>query len=350
MKKVKLLPFIFSTVIGIFLFVFILIKIGAGNIIDTLTLLKPIPALSAGIVFFIMVCLQSLRWKIILKNMGYLVSFGKIFMARTSGFSVSYLTPMSFFGGEPWRAYFLKQEEGIAIHQSLSSIFIEKIIDLLMGALLFLISFFYLITRPISAQLLIISILILAGIVAVVFWFFKSLKNRKRFISKFTKLIGLHKIKYIQERSDRLQRIEENLSNFFWHQRKNLIVVFLIMTLEIVLSLILFKIIILALGYDLNVMQLIFLRAMTMAATLVPIPAALGISEGGNILAFIIFGVSASVGMAFSLLTRCFFVIEVIIGLIFLSHFGIKLIKNLFIKMFNNGNGNVNNGNEDSKV
>jgi len=338
----KILPFLILTFVGLGLFVFILVKIGAKNILLTLSILSPSTAFIGLAVFFIIVILSVIRWQIILRSLGYKVGIWKLFMAKTSGFAISYLTPMSFFGGEPWRAYFLRKEKNIALHQGLSSIFIEKTMDLLAGAFLVFLAFFYLIIKPVSAQIIVISILLIAGIVAGLFFFFNCLKNEKRFFFIVAKFLGLTKIKYVEEKSDRIRRMENNLFNFFNKDRYTLLMSFLILGLEIFLSLILSKIILISLGSDLSFFQLVLVRSLTLLVSIIPVPAALGVSEGGQAFAFIILGLGATLGVVFSLLIRCFYLLEVVVGLIFLSHFGIKLTQAMFFKVFANGNQDNN--------
>jgi len=62
-------------------------------------------------------------------------------------------------------------------------------------------------------------------------------------------------------------------------------------------------------------------------AYVIPIPGAIGTYELAMAVIFTLLGIGAETGVAFSLIMRCLNIVIVSIGMIFLSHFGIKLTK-----------------------
>jgi len=73
----------------------------------------------------------TLRWKIIIKSqLSQKVSFLDILIARIVGVSINYLTPVVFLGGQPIKAYILKERSKVSLDKVVVSIIIEEVIFL----------------------------------------------------------------------------------------------------------------------------------------------------------------------------------------------------------------------------
>ena len=78
---------------------------------------------------FVQLFVITYRWKLIIESQGDKVSYKKLLAPKFVGFTVSFLTPGMYVGGEPVRAYLLKKNTGIRFSKGLSSIIIDKILD-----------------------------------------------------------------------------------------------------------------------------------------------------------------------------------------------------------------------------
>ncbi len=103
----------------------------------------------------------TMRLKVTLDSFGKKVSLPRFIKQAIAGFSVSYITPASRFGGEPVRIYMLKKESGIDYETSTSAIILDKFVEILGSALYGVIGLFLLsigIDTPIGQLILIINI------------------------------------------------------------------------------------------------------------------------------------------------------------------------------------------------
>ena len=102
--------------------------------------------------------LRRLGWRLAAVLMFYLVIFGldtwgwryaftrhpkapwgTLFLARLAGEAVNYVTPFAWVGGEPVKAYLLRQSHGVPMREGISSVVIAKT-TLAVGLLLFALS------------------------------------------------------------------------------------------------------------------------------------------------------------------------------------------------------------------
>jgi uncharacterized protein (TIRG00374 family) len=98
---------------------------------STLGLLSPPRlALLAGFNLFAMLFFSS-RWWLILRALGYKLPYLPLVGHRMAGFSISYFTPGTQFGGEPLQAYLLQARHGVPPSASLVSISLDKMFELI---------------------------------------------------------------------------------------------------------------------------------------------------------------------------------------------------------------------------
>ncbi|PKO16888.1 MAG: hypothetical protein CVU39_06625 [Chloroflexi bacterium HGW-Chloroflexi-10] len=112
-------------------------------------------ALHAGeiaILLFINIAIFSLftvRWQILLVSMGAKIGFYSLLAYRLVSFGISYFTPGPQFGGEPAQVVLLKQKHGLPTEMALSSVYLDRIIDLLVNLSVLVIGFFWLLAAGI---------------------------------------------------------------------------------------------------------------------------------------------------------------------------------------------------------
>jgi uncharacterized protein (TIRG00374 family) len=214
-----------SLVFGITLFIFVLKQVGWQETWQVLALLSWWQFLLVALVTLIGFLLAAIRWQLILKSQsGHKIPFKKILRARAVGFSLSYLTPAVYFGGEPLRAVVLKEEDGISWDKNIFSIIVDKALELTINALVILIGVIYLFTYfalPNWLNFILISVL---GFSLIGFYFFYSRAFRQKgFLTTLIDFFWLNKIKKIKGMAGNIQKIEGFISVFFSRQPKYLI-------------------------------------------------------------------------------------------------------------------------------
>ncbi|MFB6212876.1 MAG: lysylphosphatidylglycerol synthase transmembrane domain-containing protein, partial [Candidatus Magasanikbacteria bacterium] len=123
---------------------FVLLKsIGPEKIVKTLLEIDIWKLALVVLAYIINLGFFAWRWKRVLKTQDLDINYFSLTEYRFAGFSISYLTPASNFGGEPVMAYLLKEKEEADFPQALSSIIINRLIELLSKVSFITISILY---------------------------------------------------------------------------------------------------------------------------------------------------------------------------------------------------------------
>ena len=135
------------------------------------------------------------RWDVILKSRNIKVPFQKLFIYRIIGTSINFLTPGPRVGGEPTQASLLTKHK-VDFTEGLSTIMIDKIVDVTTSGILFLIGILlvglkYSITQDAEISMLIAAVLF----VAIIILFYYRMLRSKHFFLKIFHILRLDRIK-----------------------------------------------------------------------------------------------------------------------------------------------------------
>jgi uncharacterized protein (TIRG00374 family) len=116
---------------------------------------------------------KAIRWHLLVRSSGSTISLSKIYLFLLIGLMVNNTTP-GRVGGEPVRAYLLRSRDDVPIGQGLSTIFIERIMDLIVLTSMALIGIALiipiLVNSDLSIQLLLLSFIpVVVVIVTLIF-------------------------------------------------------------------------------------------------------------------------------------------------------------------------------------
>jgi len=110
--------------------------------------------------YFINGFVKAARWHLLVRSSGSQISFSRIYLFLLIGLMINNTTP-GRVGGEPVRAYLLRSKDEVPIGQGLSTIFVERIIDLIVLTSMALIGIGLIIplllTSDISIEVLLLS-------------------------------------------------------------------------------------------------------------------------------------------------------------------------------------------------
>jgi len=70
----------------------------------------------------------SLSWYSLLRGAGIATSFRHIVPPLLAGFTVTYLTPSAYLGGEPVRAYWVARDQGVPMARVMATVVVERIL------------------------------------------------------------------------------------------------------------------------------------------------------------------------------------------------------------------------------
>ena len=267
-----------------------------------------------------MMLLHTLKWSVILRSQGCKVPFPKLFVYKLAGFGVSYITPAAHIGGEPVMAYFLTNNHNIEFKKSLSSVVIDKSLDLILNGFFACISILIILANftvsKKTANLMIFSFFAMA---AAIYSFYHLTITEKGFFTTCFRLLRFNKWKVTKKYEKYISGMESHLIYFFKYNKKGFRNAFLTFLLVWILMFFEFKLALLLLGYNASFVAIFIFFSLVGIAYIIPVPAALGALEFGQSSASVMLGISKSVGLALSIIIRSRDMIWVFLGLSYLA-------------------------------
>ena len=251
--------------------------------------------------------------------------------AKMIGLTINYLTPVVFIGGEPVRAYSLKQEAKVPLDKGAASIVIDGAIYLSVVFLFFLIGLAYLFSYfvPPKGFLFVTAGVVIFSITVLYIFYYKTFNGdseEKGFFNFFISILGLNKIKAIRKIEQGINNVEQDISYFFKKQKIKLIIAFSLSAAEVLLVLLTYWLVIYFLGYNSGIKQILSVNALITLIFLVPIPAALGSFEISQAFVFPFLGISPAIGISFSLIIRIINLIMICFGMLVFTHFQLSTL------------------------
>ncbi|MFA6073278.1 MAG: lysylphosphatidylglycerol synthase transmembrane domain-containing protein [Candidatus Woesearchaeota archaeon] len=288
------------------------------------------------IIYYILIQLAMMliltwRWKMILKSQGIThVSMYKLNKYRLVGQGVSFLTPSGKLGGEPIRAGLVSSRENIEFDKALSSVVIDRVIDITAAMLFFVIGLilviFFFVMSKLLVEIVLVASLIVLGLLAI--FNYRMLKGKK-VLHHVYKFFRLHKFKKLKNFEKKLEDVETLIIKFYHQDTKYFYYAMGISLAAWGIMLLEYKIAALIVGQNLTAMQSFLIFSFVGAAYIVPVPMALGSLEASQISAFSIIGISTAAGLALSFLVRLKDLIIAIIGIIILGLYGLNIRKTI---------------------
>ncbi len=321
-----------SLLIGLILFFIALKEIGLENLISALGEVSLIQFLIALGAMFLAFLIGTLRWKIIIDSqLDKPLCFKDVFIPRVVGFSINYLTPVVFAGGQPVKAYIVKERNKCSLEKVIISIILEEAIFLSILFVFVILGVIFLFTSFNLPSLLKNIVFLITFFCSIIFFLFyyrilRKKPDRRGFFTFFIEMLRLDKISAINNIKEKVADIEKEIFYFFKKQRKKLILVSFLTVIEILFLILAYYLIISYLSPGLNLIEVFSINSLINIVYFIPIPAALGSFEWSQALIFNVFGLSLNTGIAFSLIVRILNLILVSIGILLLVHFEVKTL------------------------
>jgi uncharacterized protein (TIRG00374 family) len=325
-------------VLGLVLFIFSLKSVDLARVTSALASLFPWRFFIVfPLIFLAVIVVDTLKWRVIIKS-EFLAppSFLKILGARLVGFSVSYLTPSVFFGGEPFRVYLIKGENDFPTEKAISTVILDKLILFSVSFVFFFLGIFFLfyyLNFPLVVDVFLFLVGLLIGVsVFVLYSKLKKTSFKKGVLVAVLERLYLNKLKAISNNQEKIREVEREIFLFFDKKRKETFRVMGFSFLEVSLLFLSYWLVVYFLGENLDFFQLFAINSMVYLAYFIPFPAALGSFEVAQAFAFGVFGLNPGSGVAFSLIVRGINLIISALGIGVLVWMEIKL---LFQKIIN---------------
>ena len=323
MRKIK--SQFLSAIIGIVIIVFLFWYIRVDEVFKAFSHFSLVNLVLFIIVSIAIMMSLTWKWSIILRSQGYKIPFSKLFIYKLAGFGVSYVTPAAHMGGEPVRAYLLSHNHNIEFKKSLSSVVIDKSLDLSLNGFFACITILIILANfTVSKKAATLMIFGFFAMAAAIYSFYHLTITGKGFFTTCFRLLRLNKWKVTKKYEKDIKGMEFHLIQFFKYNKKAFRDAFLIFLLIWILMFIEYKLALLLLGYNASFAAIFIVFSLVGLAYIIPVPAALGALEFGQSSASALLKISSGIGLALSIVIRGRDMIWVFFGLSYLVLHKIK--------------------------
>jgi glycosyltransferase 2 family protein len=269
----------------------------------------------------------TLKWGLVLHSQGHHVPHHRLFAYRLVGYSVSYLTPTAHVGGEPIRAYLLKREN-IPVNTAFSTVVIDKSVDLMVNVAFFFVGALVVISSVnIANNMKIVLVSLALGLVLLAWMFFVGVFSKQSMFVAIFRFFRLHKIKRLQSIEKNLAQVEKQLEQFYKTKKDYFLVMICFIIILWTLMFLEYRFALLIFGHMATPIQVFLILTGVGLAYAVPIPAAMGSLELGQISAAKVLDLSSATGIALAFLVRTRDLIWTALGLIFLSIYQFNFLR-----------------------
>ena len=332
----KLSLFLMSLFVGIGLFIWIGKTVGWQEIKNAFLVFTGWQGIVIlGLTLLIML-IGNWKWKEILKGENIKISFKNLLNPYLAGFAIMWLAPILFLGGEVFRAYFLKKKNFVSWQKGIASVFIDRILEWTTNLfIIFLGILFFLLMAGIPPKNLVI---ILGGLFLFftggISYFYLKIFKRESIIKFLLRIFGLRNF----SQNSAILDVEKEIFNFFKLKRKSMNKILTLSFLQVGIMYVKAWLLISFLGKDIGFLPVLSILGFYYLATMIPIPASLGIHEAIQTFSFNSLGLGLNTATAFTMIIRGAELIIALVGLIILFRLGVGLIKNALLKdkYFNN--------------
>ena len=250
--------------------------------------------------------LTGFCWWLILRALGCNVSLLNLIGYRLAGFGVSYLTPGPQFGGEPLQVYLLRKRHAIGSATAVASVYFDRLVEL-MANFIFLVAGLW-----VAGMIGMLSGIhggwmwvLLPLLVFLPVGHLAALRMSRYPLTALTRWFQLKVPGEIWSKVARETSQSESQIGLFLRTRpKTLLSVLLVAGLVWVVSVAEFTWTLTFLGAHASLGQSIGILTAVRIAFLMPLPAGLGVLEGGMLIACTAAGLPAAIGLAASLVIR----------------------------------------------
>jgi uncharacterized protein (TIRG00374 family) len=254
----------------------------------------------------IVLVIFSSRWWLILRSQGYKPPYLSITGYRTAAFAISYFTPGTQFGGEPFQVHLLEKRQSVPGSSAVAAVALDKLFELIANFTFLITGIGFIIYRGVfsgstSQALILISFFLILPLAYLAFlWFerFPFTTLVKRLLSWKAKNPRLNRFLPIVNSSER------QISNLLREKPVTILWIFLASGLIWIVSIAEYGIALNLLGARLSLAQIIIALTAARIAFLTPLPGGVGALEASQVLAMQALGLSPALGISISLLIR----------------------------------------------
>lgn len=323
----KRLFFVASFIIGTIVFISVIAGIGLDNIMSIFRKVSVKYLLLFLLTSIVIHIGKTYKWHLIVKSHGVKIGFFRLMMCKFSGIAISFITPIAMMGGGVAMGYLLTKEK-VESHKAVSSVVLDKSFEVMMSLVFTLFGLITILaTSAIPGDTIFLLMIIPIMFIAIIYFMYDRISKRKGIFTSITKVLRLNRLHWFKKYDKMLSKSEDNVAEFLRENKKDSIIALAITAVVWCLMLLEYKFVFLSIGLDVGWAVVFSAIAVVGLTFSLPVPAALGILEGGQASLLSAVGMAAGAGVVLSLIIRVRDMLWTFIGLVYLAMKGLGLAK-----------------------
>ncbi|MBN2141782.1 flippase-like domain-containing protein [Candidatus Woesearchaeota archaeon] len=312
-----------SVLVGVSLLWFVLYKYPFGEVVLAFHNVTWPLILAYLFVSFCIMLTFAVRWKMLLHAQGHDdIPFWDLFSYRVIDYGVSYVTPTGKLAGEPVRAAMCKRN-GIGFREALSSITIDKTIELSFTLVMFAIGcFFLIISRALSVGISLIVALLCAFLLFLIWKFYKRILKAEPIFSALFRFFRLDRISFLARFETAVEEFEKPILRFYREERQAYFWALGLSVVAFTLSMIEYNLVLRMVGIAPTIAQTFMVFAVVGIAFVIPVPMGLGSLEFAQAWLFSVLTFGSAAGIGLAMITRGRDLLWVLISLSYAFYYG----------------------------
>jgi putative membrane protein len=268
--------------------------------------------------YCIAVALDTLGWRVLLPGCG--VAWGPLSAARLAGESANLLTPTASVGGEPLKAYLVRDR--LPLDEGLASVVVDKTATV-MGQAAFLaagLAMALLALQPSKTVIVSMSALLAAEVIGAGAFALVQIRGGVASVGRVLRRLGMGSAERHQEM---LRAVDHRLEGLYRRRPARVTLSALLHTLGWAVGGLEIYLVLTLADIPVSLVTALVLEAVGSAVKFATfmIPGSLGALEAGNVAVFAAFGLPGAAGLSFSLVRRLREGTWAVVGLAALSAF-----------------------------
>lgn len=324
-----------SLVAGAGLLAFLVYQQGPENILESLLSFGFWPFVGFVAISLVNFIFYSWRWQLIINrhvSPKARVPLSRMYLHRLGGYAVSYLTPAAQVGGEPVRMTLLSTEKDVSMKQSTSSVVLDIAFELSAYALFILAGVVLAVLQGLGdANSLLFIFIGLGSMLGLLIAFFATMAYGKGFFAPLFKAMKLDRVKRLKKIEHAIVETETMMGEFLSKNKKLVVVVAFLSVLVISFRVVEVFYIAHFFNVQLNFAQAFLVSTLPGVALILPVPAGLGVFEGGFAAIFGVLMIPLN-AVAFALIIRSRDIVFIVGGVIHILMKGSAFLQNKVVK------------------
>ncbi|MBN1793011.1 flippase-like domain-containing protein [Candidatus Woesearchaeota archaeon] len=283
--------------------------------------------------FFIMLTFAA-RWNVLLHAQGHKnITFSELLSYRVIDYGVSYVTPTGKLAGEPVRAA-MCMRNGISFRQALTSITIDKTIELSFTVIMFAIGCFLLIlSHALSGGYAVFLALLCCFLIFVNWTFYNRMWQGKPIFIALFRFLNLDRLKFLSKYEHAIAEFEKPIIRFYNEERKAYFYALGLTILAFSLSMVEYHFLLKMVGVAPSLGKTFMVFSVVGMSFLIPVPMGLGSLEFMQAWLFRSLALGSAAGVGLAMITRARDMIWVLVALGLAFYYG--SLKKVFGEAFN---------------